>query len=133
VPAGDASTGFVVPGLRHLSPIGSWQRSLSLLFISLGAADGSFKASELPEEVRPAPPELNPRIRLDSGDGAWKIVTWEGAEHLLLEFHAPAPDNEITHGSYGFPLTLSKRWSVVRLFYFLGDADQGPRMTFEKE
>lgn len=96
------------------------------------SADGSFVASELPEELHPVPPyDMKPRIRLDSGSGIWKLASWEGAQHLQLEFHNfPSVDNK---SSYGLPLTVSREWSAVSLYYFLGDPDEMRRVTFEKK
>lgn len=96
--------------------------------------DGSFAASELPEELHPVPPyDMKPRMRLDSGNGTWKLASWDGAQHLQLEFHALASADEKSQGSYGFPLIISRERSAMSLYYSLGDPDQGQRVEFERK
>src|SRR5439155_26271466 len=96
-------------------------------------ADGTFVASELPEPLHPVPPyDMKVRMRLDSGSGVWKLASWEGAQQLQLEVHDLASADENSHGSYGFPLIVSRGWSAVTLSYALGDPDEGRSAEFEK-
>jgi hypothetical protein len=108
-----------------------FQKALAKVVVN---ADGTFVASELPKELHPVPPyDMKPRMRLDSGSGIWKLASWEGAQHLQLEFHdLPSVDSN-SHGSYGLPLTVSKGWSAISLYYSLGDPDEVRRVTFEKK
>ncbi len=97
-------------------------------------ADGTFVASELAELLHPVPPyDMKVRMRLDSGSGVWKLASWEGVQHLQLEFHNLASAEENSHGSYGFPLTVSRGWSTISLYYSLGDPDEARRAEFEKK
>lgn len=96
-------------------------------------ADGSFVAFDLPEGLEPVPPNyMKPPMRLDSGSGIWKLATWEGAEHLQLEFEAFAPSDHESHGPYGFPLIISRGWSAISLSYSLDDPDHG-LIEFQKK
>jgi len=93
-------------------------------------ADGSFVASELPEELH-----VNAKThhRLDSGAGVWKPASWEGAQHPQLEFHdLPSVEGQ-ARGPYGLPLTVSRAGSVVTLYYSLGDPDEPRRVTIERK
>ena len=83
-----------------------FQKALGKIVVK---ADGTFDASELPEPLHPVPPyDMKVRMRLDSGSGVWKLASWEGAQHLQLEFHDLPSADEKSKGSYGFPLTVSK-------------------------
>ena|SRR5436305_810392 len=93
-------------------------------------ADGSFVASELPEELH-----VNGKTqrRLDSGAGVWKLASREGAQQLQLEFHdLPSVDSD-RRGSYGLPLTVSRGWSALTVYYSLDDPDEVRRVMFEKK
>jgi hypothetical protein len=104
-----------------------FQKALAKIVVN---ADGSFSASEIPEELHT---NAKTQRRLDSGTGVWKLASWEGAEHLQLEFHnLPSVDSD-SHGSYGLPLTVLKGWSALTLYYSLGDPDEVRRVTFEKK
>jgi hypothetical protein len=95
-------------------------------------ANGTFVASELPEDLLYGPPEA--ADHLVTGGGVWKLVSREGRQQVQLQFHT------ITAGQrgnvpYGTVLSVSTRLgSNVGLFYFQGgDADQGRRVEFEKK
>ena len=97
-------------------------------------ADGTFDASELPEPLHPVPPyDMKVRMRLDSGSGVWKLASWEGAQHLQLEFHDPPSADEKSKGSYGLTLSVSSGWSAIDLYYSLADPDEARRAEFEKQ
>jgi hypothetical protein len=87
-------------------------------------ADGSFVASELPGlffiQGRHA-------AQLDGGNGVWKLVSREGRQQVQLEF-------QLIPGWKGL-LPYGTQLEVGRgsLFYFVGDADEGRRIVFEKK
>lgn len=136
-----------VLGCRNVQPsdvVGTWtmmDRSRRHLPVELqGArgtiivnADGSFVASELPEVLPPTPrSQMTVRMRLSSGRGSWRLASWERAQHLHLEFRSFAMTRQDRDGSYGLPLTVSRGWSRLTLYYALGDPDEGRRAEFEK-
>ncbi len=94
-------------------------------------ANGTFVASEIPEDLLYGPPEV--ADRLVTGNGAWKLVSREGRQQIDLLF------NTITAGQrgkvpYGTMLNVSMGWSTTGLYYWQGgDADQGRRIEFEKK
>ena len=94
-------------------------------------ADGTFVASEIPEDLLYGPPES--ADRLVTGSGVWKLISQGGTQRIQLEFRAIAAGQR---GSvpYGTMLGVSKGWSATTLFYFQGgDADQGRRIEFAKK
>jgi hypothetical protein len=70
--------------------------------------------------------------RLESGSGVWKLVSREGKQQIQLDFHAIADWNK-TDLPYGTQLDVSRGWSAASLFYFLGDADEGRRIEFQRK
>lgn len=92
-------------------------------------ANGTFVASDMPGLFyfpgRRA-------ARLESGSGVWKLVSREGKQQVQLDFHAIA-DWKGTDLPYGTQLDVSRGWSAVSLFYFMGDADEGRRVSFERK
>jgi hypothetical protein len=96
--------------------------------------NGTFAASELPEELPPAPPSdmKQRRVRLDTGSGVWKLVSREGKQQVQLNFHAMLGSKE-GDVPYGTQMDVEKWWSTVSLYYFLGDADEGRRVSFERK
>jgi hypothetical protein len=114
---------------KELPP--EFQKALAKIVVN---ADGTFVASELPEPLHPVPPyDMKVRMRLDSGNGVWKLASWEGAQHLQLEFHDLPSADEKSKGSYGFPLTVSRGWAAISLYYSLADPDEARRAEFEKQ
>jgi hypothetical protein len=91
--------------------------------------DGSFLASEMPGLFY-FPGRRD--IRLEAGSGRWKLVSREGGQQIQLDFYA-ITDWSKTELPYGTQLDVSKGWSVAKLFYFVGDADVGQRIDFEKK
>jgi hypothetical protein len=87
-------------------------------------ADGTFVASDLPGLFYFAG---HHGARLDSGTGLWKLASREGKQQLQLEFQAIAGWKDAL--PYGTQVEVSKGV----LFYFLGDADEGRRVSFEKK
>jgi hypothetical protein len=96
--------------------------------------DGTFIAYEIPENMFTVPPyHKTMQIRLNSGNGSWKLASWEGALHLELEFSVLPPAYGISRGPYRFPLTITRGWSAISLYYYLGDPDVDHMIEFEKK
>jgi hypothetical protein len=87
-------------------------------------ASGSFVASDLPALFDAQEPAI---LKSESGSGVWKLVSRDGQQDLQLEFQTRA--NEQATGSVG------RRFHVSggSLFYFIGDPDEGRRVSFEKK
>jgi hypothetical protein len=97
--------------------------------------DGAFLASELPEDLPPmgqgGRPE-EPGARLLSGQGKWSVVALEGEQQVQLTFQSmegPARDEV----PYGTQLSIARTLSQETLYFFFGDADEGRRITFERQ
>jgi hypothetical protein len=91
--------------------------------------DGTFVVSDMPG-IFYFPGRR--AARLESGSGVWKLVSREGKQQVQLDFHTIADWKE-TDLPYGTQLDVSRGWSAVSLFYFLGDADEGRRIDFERK
>lgn len=95
--------------------------------------NGTFVASEIPEELPPPPTQpYDPKrrtVRLDSGSGVWKLVFREGKQQIQLNFQTMQGNKDVP---YGTQIDVSMGRSVMSLYYFLGDADEGRRVTLEK-
>jgi hypothetical protein len=72
------------------------------------------------------------RVRPDTGTGLWKLASREGKQQVQLDFHAKAGSKE-GDIPYGTQMDVTKGWSAVSLYYFLGDADEGRRVSFERK
>jgi len=87
-------------------------------------ANGTFVASDMPGLFyfpgRHA-------ARLESGSGTWKLVSHDGKQQVQLNFQVIADWKDAL--PYGTQLDVSSG----SLFYFLGDADEGRRVAFEKK
>jgi hypothetical protein len=93
-------------------------------------ANGSFVASEIPEDLLYGPPEVADRLVTGSGD--WKLASREGRQQVQLNFNVIATGQR-GRVPYGTQLNVSKRGSLVSLFYFQGDPDQGRKVEFERK
>jgi hypothetical protein len=86
--------------------------------------DGTFVASDMPGLFyfpgRHA-------AQLESGSGAWRLVSRDGKQQVQLNFQAIVGWKDAL--PYGTQLDVSSG----SLFYFLGDADEGRRVAFEKK
>jgi hypothetical protein len=91
-------------------------------------AKGSFVASDMPGLFY-APGAR--AARLESGSGAWKLISSDGKQQVQLDFREIDDWNK-SNLPYGTQLNVSRGWSAVSLFYFLGDADEGRRIDFER-
>jgi hypothetical protein len=87
-------------------------------------ANGTFVASDMPGLFyfpgRHA-------AQLESGSGAWKLVSHDGKQQVQLDFQVIAGWKDVL--PYGTQLEVSRG----SLFYFLGDADEGRRVAFDKK
>ncbi len=115
---------------RHVLPI-ELQKAVPKIVLD---ANGTFVASEIPEELPPPPTQpYNPRrrnVRLDSGNGAWRLASREGKQQIQLNFQTMEGEKDVP---YGMQVEVSRGWSAVSLDYFLGDADEGRRISLEKK
>ena len=94
-------------------------------------ANGTFVASEIPEDLLYGPPEV--ADLLVTGTGVWKLISREGGQQIQLEFNAIFAGQR-GKVPYGTMLNVSRRGASTSLFYFQGgDADQGRRIEFEKK
>lgn len=93
--------------------------------------DGTFIATEVPEDLLYGPPQA--ADRLVTGSGHWKLATRDGGQWVDLVF------DSISAGMrgdvpYGTRLGVARGLSGTRLRYFQeGDADQGRQVEFEKQ
>jgi hypothetical protein len=87
-------------------------------------ANGTFVASDMPGLFyfpgRHA-------AQLESGSGAWKLVSRDGKQQVQLNFQA------ITGWKDALPYGTQLDVSSGSVFYFFGDADEGRRIAFEKK
>ncbi len=92
------------------------------------ASNGTFVASDLPG-IFYSPGQHD--ARLETGSGVWKLVTREGEQQVQLKFQKIRDwkENDLP---FGTQLDVSRAWTAVNLFYFVGDPDQGERIDFEK-
>ena len=93
------------------------------------AANGTFVASDLPG-IFDFPPA---RPRLDGGSGVWKLVSREGKQQVQFDFQVIPSGKVTTKLPFSTQMDVSKEWSTVSLYYFLGDPDEGLRVAFEKK
>ena len=129
----DAQTGdfvgtWVVTGeSRHRFLSTEQQKAAATIVL---AANGTFVATEVPEDLLYGPPQAGNGIV--TGNGDWKLLSREDRQQIQLNFEKIAAGQRSVL-PYGTQLNVSKGWSVVTLFYFQGDADQGRRIEFEKK
>jgi hypothetical protein len=93
-------------------------------------ANGSFVASEIPENLLYGPPEVADRLVTGSGD--WKLTSREGKQQVQLSFNVIATGQR-GQVPYGTQLNVLKHGSAVSLFYFQGDPDQGRKIELAKK
>ena len=89
---------------------------------------GTFVASDMPGLL--FFPERHD-ARLESGSGTWKLVLSDGRQQVQLQFQQIDnwKKNELP---YGTQLNVARGWSSLRLYYFIGDPDEGRRIELEK-
>lgn len=91
-------------------------------------SNGTFVASDMPALFY-FPGQHD--ARLETGSGIWKLVTHEGEQQVQLDFRA-IKDWRENKLPFGTQLDVSRAWTAVNLFYFVGDPDEGRRIDFEK-
>jgi hypothetical protein len=101
------------------------QKSVPKIILS---PDGTFSTVDLPGFFY-FPGQR--ALRLESGSGNWKLMSSEGKQQIQLTFRTIADWNE-KDLPYGGQLDLSRGWSRIELFYFMGDADEGKEIDFTK-
>lgn len=101
-----SSSRYLPAGLKGVSP--------SLLLHS----DGSFSASDLPGRFHGSVGVVD----RNSGNGRWQLVKREGRQQVQITFD----------GGYGTQLEVSGTPRSPRLFYFVGDPDQGRKIELTK-
>jgi len=125
-PSDLAGTWVIKDSSRQLLPTELQKAAATVVLDS----NGTFVASEIPEELPPVPP-YDPKhrnIRLDTGSGNWQLISREGKKQIQLNFLIMQGSSNLP---YGTQMNISSLWSVS-LYYFLGDADEGRRMSFER-
>jgi hypothetical protein len=85
--------------------------------------DGTFACSNIPGLFY-FPGRIP--LRLESGHGKWRLIREDGNQEIQLNFDAI--DNWPDQLPFGTQLPLSPN----RLEFFLGDADEGRTVEFEK-
>jgi hypothetical protein len=127
VKAADLAGAWVVTSAsRQWLPISQQKASAKIVL----DRNGSFAASEVPEDLLYGPPGASDG--LVTGSGTWKLVLREGKQQVQLDFAAIAVGRR-GGVPYGTQLDVSKGWSAVSLFYFEGDPDEGRRVEFERK
>jgi hypothetical protein len=122
-PGDVVETWAMTDSARHELPL-ELQKASGKLVVN---PDGTFSATELPEELDAS--NAKPHVRLDSGDGSWTLAHFDGGQNIELEFHKLESDEPLNREPYGFPLDITRSWSAWELCYFLGDPDQARRVT----
>jgi hypothetical protein len=109
---------------RQVLPAGLQKASAKIMM----ASNGTFVASDLPG-IFYFPGQHD--ARLETGSGVWKLATREGEQQVQLKFKKIRDwkENDLP---FGTQLDVSRAWTAVNLFYFVGDPDQGERIDFEK-
>jgi hypothetical protein len=87
-------------------------------------ANGTFVASDMPGLFYSPGRHA---AQLETGSGAWKLVSREGKQQVQLDFRVIAGWKDAL--PYGTQLDVSRG----SLFYFFGDADEGRRVAFERK
>jgi hypothetical protein len=105
---------------RRVLPTGLQKASAKIVL----DANGTFVASDVPGLFYFSGRHA---AQLDSGNGVWKLISREGKQQLQLDFQAIAGWKDAL--PYGIQLDVSRG----SLFYFMGDADEGRRVSFEKK
>jgi len=91
-------------------------------------ANGTFVASDMPGLFY-FPGRRT--AQLENGSGVWKLLSREGKQQVQLDFQAIAGWKGAL--PYGTQLDVSTGSAIASLYYFVGDADEGRRIEFEKK
>ena len=127
-PSDVAGTWVIKDSSRNLLPP-ELQRATATIVLD---ANGTFIASEIPEELPPAPPYdvKDRKFRMNTGSGDWKLVSSEGKQQVQLNFRTLQGNINVP---FGTQMEVSTGWSSPNLYYFLGDADEGRRISLVKK
>lgn len=121
VQPGDLSGTWVMKDMsRSVLPLELQKASAKIVL----GGNGTFIASDVPGLFYVPGRHA---AELNSGTGVWRLVSREGKQQVQLDFQAIADWKDAL--PYGTQLDLSGG----ALFYFLGDADEGRRVAFEKK
>ena len=105
---------------RSVLPSGLKDAKVELMLNS----DGTFVAKEMPGLF--FVPDQH-AARLETGSGSWRLISSEGRQQIELEFNKISNWNEEL--PYGIPLEIGRG----KLFYFIGDPDEGRRVSLERK
>ena len=86
--------------------------------------DGSFVATDLPGLFASGDRDA---AKLESGSGVWRFESTGGERQLLLEFRTRSDTTRSR------PIGTDLHVSRGSLFYFIGDPDNGVKMSLEKQ
>ena len=117
-----AGTWVLDPSSRIQVPVSFNKTSTSVVLNK----DGTFIASSLPGFFL-FPPNS---IQLGGGTGTWELVTREGHQQVRLTFETTTINEKRPFGSY---LYVASGLSGLRLFYFIGDPDDGQRVELVRK
>lgn len=115
---------MMVDSSRQVLPDALRHSSAKIVF----ANDGSFVLSDVPGLFY-FPARHN--TRLESGAGRWELLSRGGRQQVQLNFQSIASWKE-SDLPYGTQLEVSKDLSGLTIYYFLGDADEGRKIAFER-
>ena len=93
-------------------------------------SNGTFVASEIPNELLYGPPDAGQATV--TGNGTWHLSFTGSKQQIQLNFQT------ITTGQksslpYGTQLNVTGRQASLKLFYFQGDPDQAKRIEFDRK
>ena len=127
-PSDVTGTWVVKDESRHRFLSATQQKGIGKIVLE---ANGSFVASELPEDLLYGSPLA--AEGLVTGRGDWKLLSRNGKQQVQLNF-ATIVVGQRGAVPYGTQLNVAKDWSGVTLFYFQGgEADQGRRIELERK
>jgi len=128
-PSDLVGTWVVEDASRAFLPAGSTKTLPTIVLDS----NGTFTASGLPRETLvPTPQGVRGQLAMHTGGGVWRIVSDNSSQYIQMTFNRMAGR---TAGDlpYGIQVGISISWSDPELYYFLGDADLGRRISFERK
>jgi hypothetical protein len=117
---------------QHLFPQDFDVSSATLVLKS----DGTFTATDLPQEIVLIHATGGDTIARINGSGRWVVLERLGfsdATGFMLEFKAIEGPGQYTLPFSTMLLSLSKSAGVVKIYYFHDDPDLGRRVDFDKQ
>lgn len=88
---------------------------------------GEFEVHDIPWHWSVGPGDPEPM----SGRGKWRLISEDGQKKVLLDMQRRMPDG--SNQRYGFTLDIDKNAFDLTLLYYLGDPDEGHRITYAKQ